>query len=290
MTVQAEILAKVQEIPPLSAGASKLVTLMGRDDHDLRETVRIIECDAALTARVLKVVNSAGFALIEPTTSIARAVSYLGEKMILGIALDACMGSILRRPLDGYEAESNALWEHNLRTAIAAREVVKFARKTISMDIAFTGGILHDIGKAVLSEFLNGSTREMILKTETGEAADFIAAERQMLGTDHCEVGFEIARLWKLAPPLPEVIRFHHTPGRAEAEVRGLVYAVHLGDIIAMLGGAGTGSDYLKYSIEPGFTDYFQIEDSDLDKIMLDVHVEFQKTRASILGNEQVEE
>jgi putative nucleotidyltransferase with HDIG domain len=284
MTMQAEILAKVQEIPPLSTSASELVTLMGKADHDLQDTVHIVECDAALTARVLRVVSSAGFALMEPTTSIARAVSYLGERMVLGIALEACTGSILRRPLKGYEGKSGALWEHNLRTAIATREVARFAREEISTDIAFTGGILHDIGKAVLSEFLNGSAGDMVSKIDAGDAMDYISAEHEMLGTDHSTVGYEIARLWKLASPLLEIIRFHHTPGKAEEGARVLVYAVHLGDIIAMMGGTGTGSDDMMYHLDAGFSDYIQISESDFEKTMFHVELEFRRTRSSIFG------
>jgi len=285
--MQAEVLAKVQEIPPLSTSASELVTLMGRADHDLQETVHIVECDAALTARVLRVVSSAGFALMEPTTSIARAVSYLGERMVLGIALDACMGSTLRRPLKGYEGKSGALWEHNLRTAIATREVARFAKEEIRSDIAFTGGILHDIGKAVLSEFLNGSAGDMISKIDAGDAMDYISAEHEMLGMDHSTVGYEIACLWNLASPLPEIIRFHHTPGKAEEETRVLVYAVHLGDIIAMMGGTGTGSDDMMYRLDGGVSDYMQISQRDFERIMLDVEMEFKRTRSSIIGRER---
>jgi len=148
MAIKEEILNRVKEIPPLSTSASQLMMLMGKPDRDLQETVKIVECDLGLTAKVLRVVNSSAFALMQPTTSIARAVSYLGEKMVLGIALDACTGSILRRPMKGYEGRSDALWEHNLMTAIAARRVAGFAKEEISSDIAFTAGILHDIGKA----------------------------------------------------------------------------------------------------------------------------------------------
>jgi len=282
MAIQEEIIAKVQEIPPLSTSALELVTIMGKADHDLQHTVHIVECDAGLTAKVLRAVNSAAFAIMEPTTSIAHAVSYLGEKMILGIALEACTGSILRRPLKGYAGKSNALWEHNLRTAMAAKEVAKLAEEDISLDIAFTGGILHDIGKAVLSEFLNGYAEDMISKIDAGEAADYIAAEHEMLGMDHSTVGYEVAHLWNLTFPLPEIIRFHHTPGKAKESVRALVYAVHLGDIMAMMGGSGTGSDDMQYRLDAGFSDYIQITQSDFEKIMLDVEVEFRKTKSSI--------
>ncbi|NIA11822.1 MAG: HDOD domain-containing protein [Nitrospiraceae bacterium] len=284
--MQTEILAKVQEIPPLSASASELIMLMGKANHDLKHIVSIVECDAGLTSRVLRVVNSPAFYLLAPTTSIVRAVSYLGEKAVLEIALEACMGSILRRPLKGYEGKSDALWEHNLRTAIASREVAKFAKKEISLEIAFTGGILHDIGKAVLSEFLKGSAEDIISKIDAGDAMDYVSAEHEMLGTDHSVVGYEVARLWKLAFPLPEIIRFHHTPDKAKEEVRGLVYAVHLGDIIAMMGGTGTGSDDMLYHLDSGFSDYIQISQGDFEKIMLDVEVEFKKTKLSIFGRE----
>ena len=286
MTIQAEILAKVQEIPPLSTSAAELVRLMGNTDHDFQKTVHIVECDAGLTARVLRVVNSASFALMEPTTSIARAVSYLGEKMVLGIALEACAGSILRRPLKGYEGKSDVLWEHNLRTAIAAREVAAFAKEEMSMDIAFTGGILHDIGKAVLSEFLSGSAGDIVSKIDAGDAVDYTAAEREMVGMDHAAVGYAVARLWNLASPLPEIIRFHHAPGKAKEEVRALVYAVHLGDIMAMMGGTGTGSDDLMYRLDEGVSGYIRISPTDFEKIMLDVEVEFRRTRSSIFGRE----
>lgn len=284
--MQTEILAKVQEIPPLSASASELIMLMGKANHDLKHIVSIVECDAGLTSKVLRVVNSPAFYLLAPTTSIVRAVSYLGEKAVLEIALEACMGSILRRPLEGYEGKSDALWRHNLRTAIASKEVAKFAKKEVSLEIAFTGGILHDIGKAVLSEFLKGSAEDIISKIDAGDAMDYISAEYKMLGTDHSIVGYEVARLWKLAFPLPEIIRFHHTPDKAKEEVRGLVYAVHLGDIIAMMGGTGTGSDDMLYHLDSGFSDYIQISQGDFEKIMLDVEVEFKKTRLSIFGRE----
>ncbi len=285
MTIQPEIAAKVKELQPLSASASELVTLMGKPDRDLRNIIRIVECDAALTAKVLRVANSTVFGTAEPVTSVSRAVSFLGEKVILAIALDVCMGSVLRQPLEGYEGRDNGLWEHNLRTALGAREVVRLARDEINADIAFTGGILHDIGKAVLSEFLHGSAPDILARIETQTTRDYLSVEREITGIDHCAVGYEIARFWNLASPLPEIIRFHHFPGSAGEKVKGLVYAVHLGDIMAMMAGAGTGIDDMKYSLDPAFSHYFKISHRELEKIMFDVELEFQKTKSSILGN-----
>ena len=141
---------------------------------------------------------------MQPTTSIARAVAYLGDKTILSIALLYCQSPLFHKPLEGYESEKGALWNHNLRTAIASREIARYGRETISPDIAFTGGILHDIGKALVSELLKDTSGEILSKMDAGCFMDYLAAEEKILGTNHCIVGAELARYWGLPDPLPE--------------------------------------------------------------------------------------
>lgn len=285
-TIQKEIVRKIRQIPPLSASASKLMALMGDPDHNVGQVTRIVECDAGLTAHILKVVNSVAFSLMEPTTSIARAVSYLGGKMIVGIALDFCTSELYAGPLEGYESKQGALWNHNLRAAIAAKEIAELSAETINPDLAFTCGILHDIGKAIISEFLKDSASEIIAGIDDGTVTDYLAAEQERLGTNHCVVGAELAKFWRLPEPLPEVIRCHHQPGKAHNIHRALVYAVHLGDIIAMMGGTGTGADSMQYHLDAGYTDYIDISPDALAYVMLCVEDEFKKTRASLFGEE----
>lgn len=289
-TIQKEIVRKIRQIPPLSQSASQLMTLMGDPDHNVGQITRIVECDAGLTTHILKVVNSAAFSLMEPTTSIARAVSYLGDKMIVGIALDFCTSELYARPLEGYESKQGALWDHNMRTAIAAKEIAGLSAGTVNPDLAFTCGILHDIGKAIISEFLKDSAGEIVAGIDDGTVTDYLAAEQERLGTDHCIVGSTLAKSWHLPDPLPEVIRCHHQPAAAKESDRALVYAVHLGDIIAMMGGAGTGADSMQYPLDTGYTEYVDISPDALAHVMLSVEDEFKKTKAALFGDvEQVE-
>jgi len=286
--VKEEILQKIDEIPPLSQSATQLLNLMGDPDHDVMQVTKIVECDPALTARVLRVVNSARFSLVNPALSIARAVSYLGDKIVLGIALESCARDVFSRPLEGYECERGALWAHSLRAAIASRLVSRDARGKISPDLAFTGGILHDIGKAVVSGFLKDSGPGILEEIDAGDTGDYPAAERDRLGSDHSVAGYRLAKSWGLPYPLPEIIRHHHRPSGATEAIRPLVYAVHLGDIMAMLGGTGTGCDDLQYRMDGGFSDHFRISPDGLERIMLRVEEEFRQTMFSIFGSGEV--
>ena len=284
MTVKDNILNEVNHIPPLSESAEKLIQMMGDPNHDVQSVLNIVQTDSALTTKVLTVVNSAALALREPITSIARAISYLGDKKILNIALEFCVNDLFQKPLEGYEGKQGALWEHNLCVAIASKEVARFAKKEISPDIAYTGGILHDMGKSILSDYLKGKAAECVTEVNEGNASDYLAAEEKILGTNHCIVGSNMARSWGLPSPLPEIIEYHHHPAESDPEIRGIVYAVHLGDIIAMNVAADMGSDVLQYRLDGNYIEHFEISPESMPKILLKVGEDYNKTKSLLLG------
>lgn len=269
----------------MSSTATRLMELVGDEDHGLGDIVRIVEFDAGLTAQILKVVNSPVFGLRQPVETVQRAVAYLGEKMVVGIAIGSCAPQIFHRPLEGYDSGPEDLWEHSLKTAIASRELALLAKSKVSPEVAFTAGILHDIGKSVLSYFLRGRTEEMVLRFERGETSDYIQGEEAVVGTNHCKVGLEMARHWRLPDPLQGVIMHHHYPGRALEGYRPLVYTVHLGDMVAMASGAGTGIDAMGYRLDGAYKDFLLVDRDGLEKLVMSVIVEFERARASIFGN-----
>jgi putative nucleotidyltransferase with HDIG domain len=258
--------------------------LVGDEDHSLGDIVHIVEFDPGLTAQILKVVNSPVFGLRQPMETVQRAVAYLGEKMIVGIAIGSCAPQVFHRPLEGYDSGPADMWEHSLKTAIASRELASLSKEKVSPEVAFTAGLLHDIGKSVLSYFLKGRTEELILRFERGETADYLQSEDAVVGTNHCKVGLEMARHWRLPEPLQGVILHHHYPSRAKEGNRSLVYTVHLGDMVAMASGTGTGIDAMGYRLDGAYKDYLVVDRNGLEKLVMSVIVEFEKARASIFG------
>ena len=280
---------RVRLAPLLSPSAARLLELVGEKDHGLQEVIQIVECDAVLTARVLKVINAPVFRMREPVTTVGRAVTYLGEKMVIGVALAGSAEQIYANPLLGYEGKPGDLWQHSLRTALAARELARHSQRPTVPDLAFTAGILHDIGKAILSEFLYGLSPEAIRRIDEGQSYEFLQAEEELVGANHCEVGAELAEHWNLPEPHRAVIAFHHQPSLAPEDHRDLVYVVHLGDIVAMMGGAGTGADAMTYRLDRDWPQYVKIDRQTLDGLMVDVMVEFEKTESLLFGDRKVE-
>ena len=272
----------VSSVPMISASASRLLQIASQPDHDLMDVVNLVKTDANLTARVLKMVNSAAYGLVNKITSVDRAVSYLGQQMIVSIAIESCTGELFAKELSGYEAVGGDLWKHDLRAAIAAREVAIQSGAELSPDLAFTAGLLHDIGKALISDYLRGSAPEAVALISSHDSLDYLAAEEQLVGVDHTIAGEALAKAWQLPPELIAVIRHHHLPALAEEAYRPLVYAVHLGDNIAMMGGFGTGSDSMRYRLDPNYADYFKITANILANVMLTVDTEFTKLSESL--------
>lgn len=272
---KAAINRAIGRLPRLSAAATRLLRLVQEPDHGLAEVVAIVKNDALLTSRVLMVVNSPVYGRLSKITAIDHAVALLGEDLVVGAAVKEAAGLLLDKKLDGYAAEEGELWRHNLKTALAAKILARQTTGKVDPELAFTCGLLHDLGKAVISDYLGDNAGRIRRAVEQGKVADFLAAERRLLGIDHAEAGFAIAGDWSLPAPLPEACRFHHTPGQAPAQWRELLYVVHLADIVAMLSGVGTGADSLQYHLDKNYEDYLTLDEQGLAAVVLQVEEEF---------------
>ncbi|MCD6526673.1 MAG: HDOD domain-containing protein [Desulfuromonas sp.] len=269
-----EILKAIQNVPLLSPSASQLLQVTAREDHDIQDVIDIVKCDSALTARVLKIVNSVAYGLAYQVSTIDRAISYLGDRTIAGIALGDSASALFHKELAGYEGPKSELWNHDLRTAIAAREIARYATQPLNADVAFTAGILHAVGKAVLSDFLSNSANDVLIGIDSHEVGDYLAGERELVGIDHTEAGFELAKNWDLPESLQMAIRYHHNPADAPQEHQLLVYAVHLACIIAMMCGS-QASDSLQYHLDKNYTDFFDLTSEQIALVMLEVNESF---------------
>lgn len=273
----------IKRAPMLSYSASSLLQVMTTAHHELEDVIRLVKHDSILTAQVLRVVNSPVFAPLQPISTIERAVLYLGEKIIVGIAVADSAVKLLHTELQGYEAKQGDLWRHDLFTAIASKEVAGYARVEIDAGIAFTGGLLHDIGKAIISDSLAGTSKDVLDQIRQGNISDYVTAEQKLLGYDHALAGYELASYWSLPDMLKAVIQHHHQPNQAPEEYRPLVYAIHLGDIIAMMWGQDTGSDGMQYQLDTDYSNYFDISPEQLAMIMLTAQDAFEEINKNFL-------
>lgn len=283
MSMLEKISKRVEEMQIPSMVAFEILKVIEDENHSLKQVVKLVENDASLTTEVLKVANSATYFRGMPVNTVSRAVLVLGEMMVVGVAICASSSIVFNSALDGYESPEGDMWEHSLRAAIASREIAKYTKNKVPPGLAFTSGLLHDIGKSVLSEFLIGTASNMTEVCEEGKVNDFLEAERLAVGTDHAEVGYQLAEKWGLPIALKTVIKLHHTPSKADAQYISLVFSVHLGDLIAMLGGNGTGVDALAYKIDNNYENYISIDQDEFSVILLKVQEDFEIIKESLM-------
>ena len=280
--IRKKIVEEVRVIPPLSKTANDLLRVTQKEDYGISEVVEVVGNDPMLTGQLLKIANSAALARRNPVETILDAVSYLGNKLVLGIALGASATSIYEPKLVGYESSEGSLWLHCLRTAIVSKEIAKYTNNKVDSSAAYTAGLLHDIGKAVLSVHLKERLSELRELFSKSSPQDFCQTEREIIGVDHCQIGELIGSHWNLPKSLKNVIVYHHTPKLAPEEFKPLCYTIHISDMIAMMAGSGTGVDSLHYPFDVNYEQYITIDRTELDRLILQMNIEFAKTSDAI--------
>jgi putative nucleotidyltransferase with HDIG domain len=207
-----EMIAKARNLPTISPAALELVGLLGRPDTNNEDLVHVLKQDSVLTAKLLRVCNSPSLKLGQPVASVDQAVLILGHQQISQMVMAMSLRGPLAIPLPAYELEANDLWLHSLMAAEAA-EIAVADGLDVGVDsaTAFTIGLLHDIGKLITSQFHTRQTLIGIYR-QLDEGRSAIEAEREVLGTDHAEVGAALTYMWRLPNLIVEAIALHHSP------------------------------------------------------------------------------
>ncbi len=243
------VLERVKELPTLSVAAARVSELARDERSGAADFERVIRPDPALTANLLRIVNSAYFGLHSRAETVRQAVTLLGVRRTSEVAAAAALAPVIPRRLPGYEVEAASFWLHCIAVAVLSEKLsVKLGVKR--PDLTFTAGLLHDIGKLAICAFVAESSGTILEKVRGGGLA-FVSAEREVLGVDHTEVGGDVARSWNLPRAVAEAARWHHQPGQApEGADRVLVDLVHVADALAHSMGLGTDVGEMARTVE----------------------------------------
>ncbi len=248
---EASLIGRINSLPLISNTTLDITRMIANQSYRTGDLVKLIETDLTLASKCLQMVNSPMFGLKSKVATIQRAVVLLGSNTVAMIAMQTGMSKILRQDLTGYNSTKEDLWQHGLRAAIASRVVMEHLFDKSLSGIAYAAGLLHDIGKIVISQFLEEQVADWSQDHKGSEPQDFLQAEQAHLGTNHAIVGAMVAAHWNLPDPIGVIIRHHHQPSQAPEEFRDLTLSVHMGDIFAMLEGFTTQLDGMSYAIDP---------------------------------------
>ncbi len=223
------VMRSMEEIQPIPQVALKILRLINEEEHDIKELTEEIRQDQVICAKTLKFCNSAVFGCIKKIESLEHALAFLGFKNLVKLAISTLMGNFYGRSDAGYSLCKGGLYHHAVGTAIISEKLANLTAK-VKPGLAFTAGLLHDIGKVVLDQYI-ASAYPLFYRQLFEEETDFSAAEKTNLGIDHTQVGGDLAVRWSLPDSLIDTIRHHHKPENALRNFE-LTYIVYLADLL----------------------------------------------------------
>lgn len=173
----------------------------------------------------------------------------------------------MKQPLLGYNIDQEGLWKHSLLTAMISKRLCQRLHQPFG-ETAFTAGLLHDIGKLVLSIYVN-EVNPYLLENMNQQNIAFNESEEKIIGFDHAVVGGLIGRHWNLPELIVEPIIFHHKPAQA-TQHQDLAYIIHLANGLANTLGLGLGTDSFLNPLDPNCLERFQLNENDLELFLSD--------------------
>jgi HD-like signal output (HDOD) protein/CheY-like chemotaxis protein len=207
-----QLINRMERMPSLPSLYISIITKAQDPNINLAEIGELIAQDIGMTANILKLVNSAFFSLSVRVADPKEAVLYLGVETVKSLVLAIkAYGQLLELHLPGLNA--NALWQHSMQTGVFARNFARERRvPRIVVEQSFVAGMLHDIGKLILSTRLPTQYTEVLKMQNPADHSSWLVAEQTVLGATHPDVGAYLLGLWGLPVPVVEAVALHHKP------------------------------------------------------------------------------
>jgi HD-like signal output (HDOD) protein len=215
MMVKAQNMVKgVHELPTIPEIATKVLDMFDKPNVELEELAETILVDQVMASRVIKIVNSPFFKPMHEIKSLKRALIYLGFRQIRHIALTCSIIEAFEGKTGVFDVKT--FWEHSFGVGVVAKIIAQRIRYP-ETEKAYIVGIIHDIGEVFLSYHMKDSFQKVVDELK-GTSQSFIEAEKKILGTTHCEVGYCLAKNWNFPAEYCDVIAHHHAPNNATSD------------------------------------------------------------------------
>ncbi|MDO8702888.1 MAG: HDOD domain-containing protein [Undibacterium sp.] len=266
-----QITENVKNLPTLPAIVMELLNEIDNEDLDTTLLAQKVSNDLALTATTLRYANSAYYSTMIKVTTIQQAISLMGlstvKKIIMMAALSGCF------PENNCRGFSHkAFWRHSNAVGIAAKLIAK--RLNFNVDIAFTAGLLHDLGTLVLVTQFPEQYASTIDYRNEHQVSQF-EAERKVLGIDHAAVGEALAVEWNFSDTMKNAIAGHHHPEKPGLGF--LATIIHVADGIAHVLGTTTTPDSQAVEVSALSWTSLNLDQASMDQLLEDTAEELVK-------------
>lgn len=274
--------AFVRESPTLASLPTiytRLTEAIANPRASTAQIADIIASDPALTARLLRLVNSAFYAFSSRIDTVQHAVLLIGTQPIHDLALATSVLNVfpgIPREL----VSMRSFWEHCIATGVTARTLATY-RNERRAERFFVAGVLHDIGRLLLFALRPEVARAALTRSRT-EGEPLIVAEHAAFGFDHSEAGDAILEAWKLPEDLQAIVRCHHAPAEAGQYERDAAL-VHVADVIATALKIGNSGDPAVPALAPDAWEQLELAPTILSALTDEVERQVHEVARSML-------
>jgi len=240
-----EILKEIRALGPFPEVVTRVVELGGQASVIPSDLIEVIQTDPGLTVKVLTLCNSAFYGFQRTIASLDEAGNLLGVRSIVNLVLTSTAKEVFGAATSVTQEERRAQWKKCVANALASRILAR-THGMVDEERAYTAGLLQNIGYLVLERHHLDALPA--LEAEMLGGASLLAAEREVLGLHHAEIGARLATSWGLPEVLVDTIRFHHAPGRATIDPV-LTATTHLAETLRWSIGLGDTLNGLSHDV-----------------------------------------
>ena len=232
-----QLLKSAPELEALPVVAQRLLGLVRDASASVDRLAEVLGTDQALAATVLRFANSASAMPNRRIASLREAIARIGQRTLSEVVVRACTAPMLDRGLPPYALPRRVAWRHAATASLACRDLARLAQVGRSEE-ASVAGLLHDVGKTVLTSVLPEKAAEAVAVARSRRIPVW-QAEAQVMGFHHAAVGGALLRSWGLPEEVADAVAFHHEPA---ATTNRLATVVALADAAAhAVGAIGSG-------------------------------------------------
>jgi putative nucleotidyltransferase with HDIG domain len=222
-------LESISSIPTIPLVATRAMEAVRNPDSSMRDIAEIISTDPPLAARVLKVVNSAYYGLMQSVGSLPLALTILGIREIMNLVMGVSVMTMFPDSSGRGLFDRHEFWKHSAASAQVGKVLSERLGFQKLGSLAFVGGLLHDIGKIIMDEYMHDEFREAI-DLSIDEDIPCYDAESMTVGATHPQIGAWLTKKWKLPDELVTAISSHHSSQKIEIEdkMKQIVYLANV--------------------------------------------------------------
>ena len=261
------------ELPTLPTVASEIITLTAREDTTLSDIARLVSKDTALSAKILKVSNSAFYSFPQQISSINQAVSILGINAVRSLVLSFSFLS-MKGGKKKTHFNFEQFWKDSLACAVASKLILERVKGADTEEV-FICGLLQNLGELILATTFPDEYEEVLADIAEGQH-NALDVQTEHFGTTHSTIGYEVAKSWGFPEVLLLPILYHHDPLQykgGNAEIKETCKASYLSDlVISILHSDNPQVFYKRFRKEA--KNLLGLNDEDLDHILSEIHVQ----------------